>query len=57
VALNAVSYACLHHGAANRVAAILHKVWNGALDAGPDGRNGIGPAGSNIVSRLAALML
>ena len=57
VALNAVSNARLNHGAAYHAAAILHEVRNGPLDAGPNGRNRIGPAGSNVLSRLAALML
>jgi len=57
VALDAVSNARLNHGATYRAAAVLHKMRNGPLDAGPNGGNRIGPAGSNILSRLAAVML
>ena len=55
--LHAVLNARLNHRPAHRLAAMLDKVRDGSLDAGPDRRDGVDPAGSNMSPWLAALTL
>ena len=55
--LHTVLNARLNHRPAHRLAAMLDNVRDGSLDAGPDRRDGVDPAGSNMSPWLAALTL